>query len=461
MRQDHARSTVLPTLIWWGIALIAVLSVLGSHLPRMSSAHLVPIITSDPSPPSLGALGLDLGCGFLDPPRSSLRPRELRRDPRLRPPRRLHAAVPRAAGIPRSAVPQWTGLLTAVSFVLGLPLAPIWGVWADRYSRKLVIIRSTIGEGVIFFLFGIAGGAVALVIARMFVGFILGNTGVMYAMLADVTPKRQLATAIAFISAGSTLGVSVGPFVGGWLVTWLGLSRLYQLDALACLLVVLLLAFGLHERRAAPRPTASTGELLRALPSALRASRWCCRSSASTSSHCSVPTCRAPSCRCSWPTCTRATACRWRSARSCCSPGSSPPSAARSLGGSAAGSAAGACWGCRWRSGGQHVRPDADRGLRVVSHLAGRSRRGPGRPQPAHRIGHRPGDARCSARLGAEPDALPGHLSFLVGGVGGSAIATLGIRAVFGASALVLVLAAALTGLVGRARWARVSQADG
>ena len=57
-----------------------------------------------------------------------------------------------------------------------------------------------------------------LLIARALVGFILGNTGVMYAMLSDITPRRQLATAIAFIGAGSTLGVSVGPFVAGWLV---------------------------------------------------------------------------------------------------------------------------------------------------------------------------------------------------------------------------------------------------
>lgn len=175
-------------------------------------------------------------------------------------------------GVPESQVPQWTGLLTAVSFVLGLPLAPFWGVWADRYSRKLIILRSTVGEGIIFFLFGIAAAPWQLVPARVLVGFILGNTGVMYAVLADAAPRRHVATAIAFITAGSTLGVSVGPFIGGWLIPQIGIARLYQADGIVCWTVALLLAIGLHEHAQGPRSTASTGALLRALPGNLRAS---------------------------------------------------------------------------------------------------------------------------------------------------------------------------------------------
>jgi DHA1 family multidrug resistance protein-like MFS transporter len=175
-------------------------------------------------------------------------------------------------GIPPEAIPQWTGILAAATWVIGLPLAPLWGVWADRYSRKLIIVRSTLGEGVIFFLFAVAGAPWQLLVARMLVGFILGNTGVMYAMLADLTPPRQLALAIGFISAGSTLGISVGPFVGGLLATHLGISQLYLLDAVVAWLVGLLLIVALREHRAAPRATSSSLELLRALPGNLRAS---------------------------------------------------------------------------------------------------------------------------------------------------------------------------------------------
>jgi MFS family permease len=38
------------------------------------------------------------------------------------------------------------GLLFSLFFVAGLPLIPLWGVWADKYSRKAVVIRSALVE---------------------------------------------------------------------------------------------------------------------------------------------------------------------------------------------------------------------------------------------------------------------------------------------------------------------------
>src|SRR6185436_1769272 len=95
---------------------------------------------------------------------------------------------------------------------------------------------------------------------------ILGNTGVMYAMLSDLTPRKQLAFAIGWISAGGTLGMSVGPFLGGLALNRIPLSQLYLVDALACWGVVVLLTVFLKEHRTQARPQASTLELLRALP---------------------------------------------------------------------------------------------------------------------------------------------------------------------------------------------------
>ncbi len=34
----------------------------------------------------------------------------------------------------------FVGLFSSLVFVLGLPLVPLWGVWADKYSRKAVIV---------------------------------------------------------------------------------------------------------------------------------------------------------------------------------------------------------------------------------------------------------------------------------------------------------------------------------
>ena len=39
-------------------------------------------------------------------------------------------------------IPLWTGILGAIGWVIGIPMIPLWGVWAETYSRKFVVVRS-------------------------------------------------------------------------------------------------------------------------------------------------------------------------------------------------------------------------------------------------------------------------------------------------------------------------------
>jgi DHA1 family multidrug resistance protein-like MFS transporter len=57
----------------------------------------------------------------------------------------IFALVPtylREMGVPDEDRLAFVGLFTALIFVVGMPLVPLWGVWADKYSRKAVIVRS-------------------------------------------------------------------------------------------------------------------------------------------------------------------------------------------------------------------------------------------------------------------------------------------------------------------------------
>ena len=116
--------------------------------------------------------------------------------------------------VPAAQVPTWTGILSALGFVIGLPLLPFWGVWADRYGRKLIIVRSAYVEGVLFTVAALSPNVWVLAVARLLGGFVLGNTGVMLALLADVTPRRRLGLAVGIASAGFPLGSAIGPYFG-------------------------------------------------------------------------------------------------------------------------------------------------------------------------------------------------------------------------------------------------------
>src|SRR5215813_11820516 len=117
--------------------------------------------------------------------------------------------------VPLAQVPTWTGILAALQFVIGLPLLPFWGIWADRYSRKLIIVRTAYIEFVLFAVAAFSPNVWVLAVAKLLAGFVFGNTGVMLAMLADVTPRKRLGLAVGIASAGFPLGAAIGPYLGG------------------------------------------------------------------------------------------------------------------------------------------------------------------------------------------------------------------------------------------------------
>jgi MFS transporter, DHA1 family, multidrug resistance protein len=154
-------------------------------------------------------------------------------------------------GLPASEIPRWVGLLGASVFLLGLPLVPLWGVWADKYSRKAVIIRSAIVEVAVFAGVALAQEPWQFAIAMLLVGLQLGNTGVMLAAVRDATPRARLGFAVGMFGAASGIGFALGPIVGGIIVDVLGLplQAIYWSSAVLTFGIVLLLAFGSREVR--------------------------------------------------------------------------------------------------------------------------------------------------------------------------------------------------------------------
>src|SRR5579859_1172919 len=161
-------------------------------------------------------------------------------------------------------IPAWTGILAALGFVLGLPLLPFWGTWADRYSRKLIIVRSAYVECVLFTVAALSPNVWILAVARLLGGFVFGNTGVMLAMLADTTPRKKLGVAVGIASAGFPLGSSIGPFLGGLVAQGPGIRTLLVLDACLSAGMGLVLTVVVREERRAARTDSSVRELLRA-----------------------------------------------------------------------------------------------------------------------------------------------------------------------------------------------------
>jgi DHA1 family multidrug resistance protein-like MFS transporter len=156
--------------------------------------------------------------------------------------------------VPAAQVPGWIAAMSSLGWILALPLAPFWGVLADRYSRKLVIVRSAAIEAVVFAGWALATSPVIALVFRSLNGFILGNTGVMLAVQASTTPRQRLALAVGIVGAGSPAGRALGPILGAALVHIIDVRGMLLVDsALSVLMAILLSVFmreSPHERPA-------------------------------------------------------------------------------------------------------------------------------------------------------------------------------------------------------------------
>jgi DHA1 family multidrug resistance protein-like MFS transporter len=170
-------------------------------------------------------------------------------------------------GFSKNEIDAWTGPISSAAFLVGIWFVPFWGVFADRYGRKPLILRSNYVEVIAMALAAIANNVWLYVFARALTGFALGNTGLMYASLTETAPKNRVALALGLVNASAPLGALVGGLVGGWIVSESGVHTLFGVDALVCLITAIILTT-LYRETFTPRPTPP---VFRMLGDALRA----------------------------------------------------------------------------------------------------------------------------------------------------------------------------------------------
>ncbi len=123
-----------------------------------------------------------------------------------------------------NASPEMIGYLVASYSVCQFVAAPILGGMSDRFGRRPLLIYSQIGSMAGFILLGVANSLPTLFLSRIIDGISGGNLTIAQAYIADVTPPKERAGALAIIGIGFGLGFVVGPPIGGLLATHFGFS---------------------------------------------------------------------------------------------------------------------------------------------------------------------------------------------------------------------------------------------
>ncbi|KAG5252591.1 protein ZINC INDUCED FACILITATOR [Salix suchowensis] len=104
------------------------------------------------------------------------------------------------------------------AFMFGRALTSVlWGMIADRYGRKPVIIFGTVSVVIFNTLFGLSTTFWMAISTRFLLGSLCGILGPMRAYASEVCRKEYQALGMSIISTSWGIGLVIGPALGGFL----------------------------------------------------------------------------------------------------------------------------------------------------------------------------------------------------------------------------------------------------
>lgn len=128
-----------------------------------------------------------------------------------------------------AAIAQWSGIAYGATFFAAALVAPLWGRLADRYGRKAMLVRASLGMAVAMSLIGMAENVWELVGLRLFAGLAGGYASGSTILVATQTPKNRSGWALGMLSTGIMAGNLVGPLLGGALPPLIGIRNTFWL----------------------------------------------------------------------------------------------------------------------------------------------------------------------------------------------------------------------------------------
>ncbi|MGU3574525.1 multidrug efflux MFS transporter [Brucellaceae bacterium C25G] len=150
---------------------------------------------------------------------------------------------------------QWSGIAYGATFFAAALVAPLWGRMADRYGRKLMLVRASLGMAIAMSLIGMATNVWQLVALRLFAGLAGGYASGSTILVATQTPKERTAWALGTLSSGIMAGNLVGPLIGGALPPLIGIRATFWLAGGVIFITFLATSFFIREEKK-PKKTA-------------------------------------------------------------------------------------------------------------------------------------------------------------------------------------------------------------
>src|SRR5262245_48519393 len=140
------------------------------------------------------------------------------------------------------AIAMWTGVSLGVTPAMTALFAPLWGRLADRFGRKVMVLRSLASFVILMAAMGFARQPWHLFALRLVQGFFAGYGALCLAMAAESAPEGRMAQSIGVVQTAQRLGPALGPVIGGIVAASVGLRTTFLVTAAFYLVAFVLVA---------------------------------------------------------------------------------------------------------------------------------------------------------------------------------------------------------------------------
>lgn len=154
-----------------------------------------------------------------------------------------------------AAVTTWSGIAYSATFLTAALTAPLWGHLGDKYGRKSMLIRASLGMAIAMSLIGLAQDVWQLVALRLLAGLLGGYSSGSMILVAAQTPKEKSAWALGVLSSAIMAGNIAGPLLGGTMAELFGVKTAFFAVGALIFIAFLGTAFLLKEVARPPRTT--------------------------------------------------------------------------------------------------------------------------------------------------------------------------------------------------------------
>ncbi|NQX66144.1 multidrug efflux MFS transporter [Paenibacillus alba] len=126
-----------------------------------------------------------------------------------------------------ASIAQLSGFAFGITYIISAIFSPIWGLAADKFGRKPMLLRASLGMAIVIGCMGFATNVYILIGLRLLQGVITGYATACTTLIATQTDKEHIGYALGTISTASIAGSLLGPSIGGFIEEGFGLQNVF------------------------------------------------------------------------------------------------------------------------------------------------------------------------------------------------------------------------------------------